>query len=141
YGDGLFETVPIVNQVPFRWEQHFERLERGAHFLGIAIPFGSDELRCSLDRLLQENSMTEALLRLTLSRGIGVRGYTPKGANQPLLVMTVHPAPLSPEQEVELVTASIRLPANEPLAQYKTCNKLPQILARAQAELANAQEA
>jgi branched-subunit amino acid aminotransferase/4-amino-4-deoxychorismate lyase len=40
-----------------------------------------------------------------------------------------------------LVTASVRLPANEALAQFKTCNKLPQILARAEADAAGADEA
>jgi branched-subunit amino acid aminotransferase/4-amino-4-deoxychorismate lyase len=40
-----------------------------------------------------------------------------------------------------LFTSSLRLPANEPLAQLKHCNKLPQILARAEAERAGADEA
>jgi branched-subunit amino acid aminotransferase/4-amino-4-deoxychorismate lyase len=39
------------------------------------------------------------------------------------------------------VTSSSRLPANEPLARFKTCNKLNQILARAEADIANADEA
>jgi branched-subunit amino acid aminotransferase/4-amino-4-deoxychorismate lyase len=40
-----------------------------------------------------------------------------------------------------LRVASFRLPANEPLAQFKTCNKLPQILARAEAEAVDSEEA
>ena len=41
----------------------------------------------------------------------------------------------------KLFTSSLRLPANEPLSQLKHCNKLPQILARAEAEQAGADEA
>ncbi|HWC59692.1 MAG TPA: aminotransferase class IV, partial [Verrucomicrobiae bacterium] len=41
----------------------------------------------------------------------------------------------------KLITSSHRLPANEPLAQFKTCNKLAQILARAEADAAGADEA
>lgn len=41
----------------------------------------------------------------------------------------------------KLITSRIRLPAKEPLAQFKTCNKLPQILARAEADAAGAQDA
>jgi branched-subunit amino acid aminotransferase/4-amino-4-deoxychorismate lyase len=56
----------------------------------------------------------------------------------------LHPAPdangESPPQW-RVITASFRLPANEPLARFKTCNKLPQILARAEAEAAGADEA
>ncbi|HYG34951.1 MAG TPA: aminotransferase class IV, partial [Clostridia bacterium] len=76
--------------------------------------------------------------------GVGVRGYSPKGANSPVLVMTLHPAPPIDSEQTprwHLKTASVRLPSNEPLAQFKNCNKLSQILARAEAEAANADEA
>jgi branched-subunit amino acid aminotransferase/4-amino-4-deoxychorismate lyase len=58
--------------------------------------------------------------------------------------MSVHSAPvLKPDQPARwrLHVASCRLPANEVLAQFKTANKLPQILARAEAEAAGADEA
>jgi len=88
--------------------------------------------------------MPDALLRLTLSRGVGVRGYSPKDADQPFLVMTLQPAPrIDPDSvpQWRLATASFRLAANDALAQFKTCNKLPQVLARAEAEAAGAHEA
>ncbi len=40
-----------------------------------------------------------------------------------------------------MIVSSQRLPANDPLAQFKTCNKLPQILARAETDAAGADEA
>src|SRR5207248_2457503 len=40
-----------------------------------------------------------------------------------------------------LKTASVHLPAGEALAHFKTCNKLPQIMARAEADAAGADEA
>src|SRR5262249_31955809 len=40
-----------------------------------------------------------------------------------------------------LTTSSFRLPAREPLAQFKTCNKLAQILSRAEADDAGSDEA
>ena len=43
YGDGLFETLRIYNRQPFRWEHHLERLERGAEFLAIRVPFTAEE--------------------------------------------------------------------------------------------------
>jgi branched-subunit amino acid aminotransferase/4-amino-4-deoxychorismate lyase len=58
--------------------------------------------------------------------------------------MSLHPAPdisLSDPPCWRLKTASVRLPAGEPLAQFKTCNKVAQILARAEADLAGADEA
>jgi branched-chain amino acid aminotransferase len=144
YGDGLFETMLVANGAPFRWSQHLERLERGAAFLGISLPFGKRELRDAAEQLIMRNHMPTGLLRLTLSRGVGPRGYSPRGADSPNLVMTLHPAAdLDPRvvQRWRLRTSTFRLPAGEPLAQFKTCNKLAQILARVQAEQTAAEEA
>jgi aminodeoxychorismate lyase len=144
YGDGLFETMRVFKGRPFRWDQHLGRLTQGAEFLKIALPFTSSALRSFADQLIEANKMPDSLLRLTLSRGIGQRGYSPKGANQPSLVMSLHPVPANRTQDLprwRLVTSSVRLPANEPIAQFKTCNKLPQIMARTEADAAGADEA
>lgn len=143
YGDGLFEAVRIFNGKPFRWEQHETRFRQGAAFLGIKVPEQSGGLRALADELVTRNQLPNCLLRILLTRGTGPRGYSPKGADRPTLAMSLHPAPDQPEGVVawSLVTSSVRLPANEPLANFKTCNKLAQILARTQADAAGANEA
>src|SRR5437899_2256257 len=86
-------------------------------------------------------AMPDSLARSTLTRGIGVRGYSHKGADHPSFVISLHPPPpLSGPGTPgwRAVIASPRLPANEPLAQFKTCNKLVQVLARAEADMAGA---
>ena len=144
YGDGLFETVRVHAGRPFRWRQHFERLQRGAEFLRLRLPYSPAEIRAFADRLIELNRMPESLLRLQLSRGVGPRGYSPEGAEWPALVMNLQPAPVNDPNNPprwRLITAACRLPAGEPLAQFKTCNKLPQILARAAADASGADEA
>jgi len=144
YGDGLFETMLVRRGKPFRWVQHLERLQSGAAFLKLRLPFSPDTLREFAVKLIGQNRMPEALLRVTLSRGVGPRGYSPKGADHPVTVMSLHPAPNTDPQnppQWSLLTSSVRLPVNEPLAQFKTCNKLPQILARADADEYGADEA
>jgi branched-chain amino acid aminotransferase len=144
YGDGLFEGVRVLNGKLFRWDQHLQRLERGAQFLKIKLPLPADSLRESAERLVSLNQAHDTFLRLTVSRGVGIRGYSPRGADRPSVVMSLHPLPTSATQgppQWRLVVASFRLPAGEPLAQFKTCNKLPQILARAEADAAGADEA
>ena len=42
YGDGLFETLRVVNGRPFRLAQHLERMMRGADFLKIRPPVYSE---------------------------------------------------------------------------------------------------
>lgn len=144
YGDGLFETIRVHGGRPFAWEEHLDRFVRGADFLKIRLPFLPDALRDFAGQLIALNHLPDAILRLSLSRGVGRRGYSPRGADHPVLVMTVHPAPLHDPlhpPQWRLITASFRLPAGEALAEYKTCNKLPQILARAEADAAGADEA
>jgi aminodeoxychorismate lyase len=144
YGDGLFETLPVFNGKPFRWAQHWARLQRGAEFLRITMPFASEVLRGFAEQLVVLNQAPFSLLRLTLSRGVGARGYSPKGADRPSLVISTHSQPEGDQQKPlrwRLVTSRFHLPANEPLAQFKTCNKLPQILARTEADAAGADEA
>ncbi|HEX3797898.1 MAG TPA: aminotransferase class IV [Verrucomicrobiae bacterium] len=143
YGDGLFETLRVFRGQLFCWAEHLERLERGAAFLKIKIPFAPDELLSHATQLIQRNRMPESLLRISLSRGVGPRGYSPRGADRPTLTMSVHSAPdaSAGPPAWHVVTASYRLPAGEPLAQFKTANKLPQVLARAEADAAGADEA
>jgi len=144
YGDGLFETLLVCNGKLFRLQQHLDRLQRGADFLSLRLPFSREATANFASELIQRNRLAHGALRLTLSRGVGARGYSPHGADYPLLVMTVHAStahdPRHPPQW-RLVTSLFRLPAKEPLARFKTCNKLPQILARAEAEARGADEA
>jgi len=75
YGDGLFETMRIFYGKAFRWRQHLERLSQGAELLGLNLPFGAEALWKFADELIRKNNMPDCLLRLTVSRGIGLRGY------------------------------------------------------------------
>lgn len=142
YGDGLFETLRVVNGKPFRWREHWTRLEAGAKFLKIRLPYRQAAALRHVLALIRKNKMPDSILRLSVSRGVGMRGYSPKGATRPTFAMTLHDAP-KPGEVVQwsLVTSSFRLPAGERLARYKTANKLPQILARAEADASGANEA
>src|SRR6266545_6524130 len=123
YGDGLFETLRVGHGRPLWWERHLERLERGAGILKIPLPWPGPTLRGFASQLIERNAMPEAVLRVTLSRGRGSRGYSPKDANTPTVAMTLHALPPR-AMSLRLATASARLPVNDPLASVKTCSKL-----------------
>src|SRR5258708_6039184 len=93
YGDGLFETMRVVNGRPFRMAQHLERMTRGADFLKIKPPFTPKELEKFAAQLIEQNKMTDAILRVTLTRGPGGRGYAFNGECKPTLAMALHAAP------------------------------------------------
>lgn len=144
YGDSLFETLRVCCGRPFRWNQHLDRLQRSAAALGFRLPSAPGDLRRAARQLLEANHTTDGLLRLTVTRGIGPRGYSPAGAHSPAVVMSVHEAPpLAPEPAPRwrVITSALRVVAADRLAQHKTGNKLLQILARQEAEAAGADEA
>lgn len=143
YGDGLFETLRVMNSVPLRWDAHWRRFAMGMLRLDLAVPWQPEYLRANAADLCHHNGMPDAILRCALSRGVGPRGYSPRGADSPTFVMSLHPAPaLTTEpKRVKLHTASLRLPAGDWISACKTSNKLLQVLARADAEVAGADEA
>jgi len=144
YGDGLFESVRVYGGQPFLWQAHAHRLAQGASALQIRLPSDSETLRSTLLELLERNELTNAVVRISISRGPGPRGYSIRGADRPTLVMAAHPAASLDELPTlrwSLHTASLRLPARDPVAAFKTANKLSHILARTEAEAAGADEA
>lgn len=141
YGDGIFETIPIHNGQPFRWNAHLERFQTGTRFLKISAPFSSEDLRQSAQKLVELNGLKRGVVRIVLSRGTGARGYSPKGAEQPTCVITSHELPSADLTQCRVVTSSYRVTPDDTLTRYKTCNKLPQVLARAEADEAGADEA
>jgi branched-chain amino acid aminotransferase len=143
YGDGLFETMRVCGGKPFRMAQHLERMVRGADFLKIKLPFTPKELQKLAGELVEQNKLPDSVLRVTLTRGVGERGYSPKGADKPTLLMTLHPAPpLDPEQPTQwsLITSNTRIPASDTLSSFKTISKLANVVARAEAEAQGADE-
>ncbi len=144
YGDGLFETVRVYGNRPFLWAEHLARLHAGATLLRLRLPYGDAELSTAAAELLARNAMPESLLRLHVSRGVGRRGYSPRGADSPTVILSQHPVtPNDPAQPIawKLATASLRLPVHDPLTAVKSANKLLHILARAEAEDQGADEA
>ncbi len=144
-GDGLFETVRVANRRPFRLAQHLERLVRGADFLKIPLPCLPREIQQFTLQLIAENDLPEAILRVTLTRGSGARGYSIKNAGPPTLAMVLHPLPpqAAAEEPLQwsLVTSSFRIPSADALSSFKTTSKISHIMARAEAEEKGADEA
>lgn len=144
YGDSLFETLRVFRGRPFRLAQHLERMARGAEYLGIKLPHPARQIQRFVEELIAKNSLPDAVLRVTLTRGFGERGYTPGDEHTPTLLITMHPAPpVNPEQPAlcSLVTSTHRVPATDALSSFKTGSKLLQVMARVEAKAKGADEA
>ena len=143
-GDGLFETTRVAHGRPFRLAQHLERLSRGADFFKIKLPYSPKEIQKFAAELITKNELSDAVLRVTLTRGPGMRGYSTSGANQPTLALTLHTLPPQTRDEPlqwSLITSSFRVPASDTLAGFKSTSKVLNVLARVEAETKDADEA
>jgi branched-chain amino acid aminotransferase len=87
YGDGLFDTMRAYNGKVFRLEQHLDRLQANAGRLTLTIPWSREELAKAIQTTIQANNLSEAYIRLTISRGPGPIGIDPRLCPQPTLVI------------------------------------------------------
>lgn len=137
YGDGLFETFRIHNGRAFQLDAHLARLNCSADALGFKIPFTVDDIEDHIDALVSECDMPEAMARINLSRGVGQRGYSPRGINEPTYAFALHSAPnVNPGRPIawRMKTSSYRWNQNDPLLRHKTASRLTNVLAKAEAE-------
>ncbi|MEI6067001.1 MAG: aminodeoxychorismate lyase [Methylococcaceae bacterium] len=133
YGDGLFETIAVINGQPVFFDRHIGRLNAGCRRL--YIPFPGAELLAFEAQKLSEHS-SNAVLKLILTRGSGGRGYRQPDVIQATRVLSLHPFPDYPgsykEQGIVARFCDTRLGLNPALAGIKHLNRLEQILARAE---------
>lgn len=127
YGDGLFETMRAHGRdIPW-WDAHWARLVEGAARLGIPLP-AEPSARAAARGLLDD---TPAVVRLQLERGPGARGYAPSRGVAPLWSVSSH-APPAAARPVVLRWCETRMAIQPALAGLKHCNRLEQVLARAE---------
>ena len=144
YGDALFEVIRVYGGRLFLWDLHLQRWEAGCALLRLKPALTGEKLKAIVEDLLKRNDARDVLVRITLSRGIGTRGYSPKTALAPCLVITLHPAAShssATPKPLKVVTSGWRLRNEDPLAAAKHSNKLLQVLARAEADDKGADEA
>jgi 4-amino-4-deoxychorismate lyase len=132
YGDGLFETMGATNGRVRRFQSHMARLSESCHRLGMPAP-PVDLIETDCLRALE--GFGAAVVKLTLTRGPGPRGYPPP-VEPSLTRIVVSTAQQVSESEaarpLTLRVCETRLGRNPRLAGMKHLNRLEQVLAGAE---------
>ena len=139
-GHGLFETILWDHHRFDRWDAHLDRMARGAAVLDLAAP---DRLACrnAAEAALQAaGSPHRAAVRLNWSAGAGGRGLDLPATPHPVLTATAAAVGL-PEGPARLATSAVRRNDRSPASRLKTLAYLDNVLARAEARVAGADEA
>ena len=92
YGEGVYETLRTYNRVPFLFDRHMRRLRASAGYLQLDVPFSDESLSAWIgDTMAAAGEMSEAYIRVLLTRGVGELTYDVTATPVPSLVIIVKP--------------------------------------------------
>jgi len=133
YGDGLFETVAMKNGALRFWTLHANRLLEGCRRLSIPPP---DTGRLHDEAIRACADSASAVVRITITRGPGLRGYRPAETTETTRIVQALPWPDYSDRMtrdgVAVRWCRTRLALQPRLAGLKHLNRLEQVLARAE---------
>ncbi|MHB1951164.1 MAG: aminodeoxychorismate lyase, partial [Acidiferrobacteraceae bacterium] len=130
FGDGVFETLAVVDGQPLAWNLHVRRLSEAAKRLGLTAPPVRDWER---DVAMLAASRPRAVLKLILTRGIGEGGYreTPGTAPTRIAALSGWRTPPEPWHVGAAVTVCRQTWSRQPsFAGIKHLGRLEQVRAR-----------
>lgn len=126
-GDGVFETVAVVNHTPLWFDEHLQRMETAAAELGISCTV--EAISSGVGEVLAKSLAPFEVLRLSLSRGKAGRGLAGEGASPSLLITLDGFAPANLFQPCRLKVSTIRRNEFAPSSRLKTLSYIDGIAA------------
>lgn len=135
YGDGIFEGLRSYGGKVFRLHEHLVRLYESAKAIWLTIPISIEQMAKDVNETLKVNNLSDAYIRLVVTRGAGSLGLDPNRTSDPQVIIIADKITLYPpefyEKGLDIITAStIR---NHPAAlspRIKSLNYLNNILAK-----------
>jgi branched-chain amino acid aminotransferase len=145
-GDGVYETVRARNGKLFRWPAHRERLIRSLRSARIPAPCPPPAIDAAITDCLHANGLSDARLRITITRGVGGPGFDLAEGSAPSVIVAASPWRPLPEEKyrngVKAIVSRIRQTAIESLdPALKSISRIHLALARMEAAEQGAHEA
>ena len=146
YGDGIFEGIRFYNGRVFRLGEHLDRLWDSARSICLEIPMTKEEITEALLEAIRQNHLRDGYVRLLVTRGIGNLGLNPMQCKWPSVIIIVAAITLYREnlyrKGLTIVTCATRRCSPAALnPAVKSLNYLNNVMARLEANLADADEA
>ncbi len=131
YGDGLFESVKIINGKAFNLEAHLNRLFAGALLMNLKIVASKNDFRNDIERLLIKNKITKGgSLKILLFRDEGGK-YLPENNQTSCLIISKFSDKILftlNKKGVELGLYKTQLKPINKLSNYKTMSALQSVM-------------
>lgn len=146
YGDSVYETMRVYEDVPFAFTAHLDRLYGSGRLVGFELPWPTEEIRRHVAETLAAAALGNAYLRIVATRGSGVMGLDPGLAVEPQLIVMALDLPDLPAAWYERGRTAwlVSVPRNLKRAldpQAKTGNYMNSVLAAGEARAHGADEA
>ena len=87
YGDGIYETLRAYDGMVFKAEEHIARLFRSAKAMELKLPLDDNGIYKAVNDSMRENDLTDAYIRISVSRGPGEIGLDPELCPEPTFVI------------------------------------------------------
>ncbi len=87
-GDGVFETMQIVDGRAFALTRHLMRLRRSLAGLRTGVELSDDELRTAVAATIEANGRADGRVRLTVTTGAGPLGSDRGGEANTVMIVT-----------------------------------------------------
>ncbi len=133
YGDGLFETIAVIDGIPCLWRRHMQRLMQGCRRLALPEP-DPGLLKEEAQRVSAGHE--RAVLKIIVTRGGNGRGYRAGKKAGVTRIVARYDWPEYPAEfllrGIRLRVCNTRLGNNPALAGIKHLNRLEQVLARSE---------
>ncbi|MFT4047365.1 MAG: D-amino acid aminotransferase [Solimonas sp.] len=145
FADGVYEVVPVFNGVPFRLDEHLQRLERSLGELLIDNPRSRDGWRELCRALIDRNGGGNQALYLQVTRGATPKRdhAFPSPPVPPTQFMSSAPLSLSQIHDIDRASGARVLTREDnrwDRCDIKSISLLPNVMFREQAQRAGAAE-
>ncbi len=146
YGDGVFEGIRSYSGWVFRLKAHVDRLYESAQAIHLQIPMSREEMARAIRETLDVNKLSDAYIRVVVTRGAGSLGLDPRKTTDPQVIIITDHISLYPEELYEhglkVITAgTTRNHPNAVNPRIKSLNYLNNILGKIEATQAGCLEA
>jgi branched-chain amino acid aminotransferase len=136
-GDGVFEVFKCVRNHIYALHRHLDRMEQSAKVSMLDLPMDRSELVKAITATVAASEAEDCLVRLLVSRGPGGFSASPYESldRQVYIVVTAHHELPREKYEEGVRLRTSRVPIKQEFfANIKSCNYLPNVLMKKEAE-------
>ncbi|MCD8533242.1 MAG: aminotransferase class IV [Verrucomicrobia bacterium] len=127
-GDALFETLQVRENLALNWRAHWERLHHGLELCALSLPYSEAAMLRGIGDVMRANEAKVGVIRWTVSRGEGSRGYFPVDCHAPNVLIQFRALPQTGDGAISAATSPWTIYSKDPLQSIKSTSRLNYVI-------------